>query len=454
MNSEEKSKTVGRTASIFRAGRSLLIARLVSILVQFAIVPLTLGYIGSNRFGLWMSLNAFVVFLQIADFGLGNSLISQVSRINAEKRWVEMARLLRDAYLILISLAILFALLVSIFIFTTDLRPLLGVGADISSDEFNNALAILSAITILLIPLNASQPVWLGLQKGGHNGVALAIGALINLVAVALVVYGDYGFLWLLVASLTGTVVAQSVSCTLLLRKISRELVGVRLEAPTLMNLKNIAHSGSSFFIIQLCGLMAYNSDVIIISYFLSANAVAEYSVTMRLFAIPSLLLGLMLTGMWPAFSDALALKDYTWIRRIFWKSLKLSLLLALIVSGILAALAEWIVSIWTKGVIVPGVELIIAMALWAVLTAFGGNISTLLNGVGRMRYQVWMTLLFSLVNVVLSIVLVRLVGISGPLWGSIISLSIYYGISLIYIRGIFRGKNSLSIDNISTGLT
>jgi O-antigen/teichoic acid export membrane protein len=401
-----------------------------------------------------MTLNALVVFLQIADFGLGNSLISQVSRINAEKRWVEMARLLRDAYFILIALAILFVVLVSLVIFTTDLRPLLGVGADISSDEFKYASAILASITILLIPLNASQPVWLGLQKGGHNGIALAIGALINLAAVAVAVYGDYGFLWLLVASLIGTVLAQSASCALLLVKISRQLVGIKLEAPTLLNLKKIARSGSSFFIIQLCGLMAYNSDVIIISHFLNSNAVAEYSVTMRLFAIPSLLLGLMLTGLWPAFSDALTLKDYTWIRRTFWKSLKLSLLLTLVVSGVLAALAEWIVSIWTKGVIVPGVELIVAMALWAVLTAFGGNISTLLNGVGRMRYQVWMTLFFSLVNVALSIGLVQFVGISGPLWGSIISLSAYYGISLVYIRGIFREKNSCSTSKVSSGFT
>jgi O-antigen/teichoic acid export membrane protein len=423
---------------------------MISILVQFAMVPLTLGYIGQSRFGLWMTLNSFVVFLQIADLGLGNALISEISRLNAEKKWKEMARLLRDTYMILIALASMFLVLVLLAIFVWDLMPLLGVAADIPSADFKYALAILASITILLIPLNACQPVWLGLQKGAYNGVALAIGALLNLVAVALVVYEDYGFLSLLVASLSGTVISQFASCVFLLRKVSYQLFGKKLEMPTLAGLRNLAQSGSSFFVIQVCGLMAYNSDVIIISHYLSANAVAEYSVTMRLFSIPSLLLGLMLTGMWPAFSDALALKDFSWIRQTFWKSLKLSILLALVVSGTLGISAAWIVFVWTKGVIVPGSALIVAMALWAVLTAFGGNISTLLNGVGRMRYQVWMTLLFTFVNVSLSIALVQYVGIAGPLWGSIISLSVYYGISLFYINRIFREKDALSAISVS----
>jgi O-antigen/teichoic acid export membrane protein len=422
--------------------------------VQFAIVPLTLGYLGQSRFGMWMTLNSVVVFLQIADLGLGSSLISQISRFNAEKRWTEMAHLLRDAYLLLITISTLSCAIVLMGIFFTDMRSLLGVAADISISEFRNSLAILASLAILLIPLNASQPVWLGLQKGVHNGVALATGALINLVSMVTVVYGNYGFHWLLVASLSGTVLAQSISCILMAKKISSQIVGVKIGLPKILSLKNIARTGLSFLIIQICALMAYNLDVIIISHFLTASAVAEYSVTMRLFSIPSLLLGLMLTGMWPAFSDALASKDYSWIRRSFWKSLKWSLLLAVVVSAILAALAEWIVSVWTKGVIVPGFDLIVAMALWAILTAFGGNISTLLNGLGRMRFQVWMTLLFSFINVSISVVLVQYVGIAGPLWGSIFTLCVYYTISLIYIRKIFKKEEVLFVGRVSSNCT
>ena len=42
-------------------------------------VPLTLGYLGPERFGLWMAISAVISMLGFADFGLGNGILNAIS---------------------------------------------------------------------------------------------------------------------------------------------------------------------------------------------------------------------------------------------------------------------------------------------------------------------------------------------------------------------------------------
>ena len=54
-------------------------ATLAAMLIS---VPLTLGYLGPERFGLWMTVAAVIAMLGFADFGLGNGILNAASHYN------------------------------------------------------------------------------------------------------------------------------------------------------------------------------------------------------------------------------------------------------------------------------------------------------------------------------------------------------------------------------------
>jgi len=54
-------------------------AKGIALFTTAVSVPLTLGYLGSERFGVWMTLSALIALLGFTDLGIGNSLLNSVA---------------------------------------------------------------------------------------------------------------------------------------------------------------------------------------------------------------------------------------------------------------------------------------------------------------------------------------------------------------------------------------
>ena len=50
-------------------------------------IPLTLGYLGADRFGLWMTIASLQAIFAFADFGLGNGVLNTVAEVAATSLW-------------------------------------------------------------------------------------------------------------------------------------------------------------------------------------------------------------------------------------------------------------------------------------------------------------------------------------------------------------------------------
>jgi O-antigen/teichoic acid export membrane protein len=64
---------------------------------------------------------------------------------------------------------------------------------------------------------------------------------------------------------------------------------------------------GMLFLVLQVAVAVAYSSDNIIVAQVLGAEAVTEYSVPMKLFSIPALVLAVLLIPLWPAYGESVA---------------------------------------------------------------------------------------------------------------------------------------------------
>src|ERR1700716_1769942 len=79
-----------------------LIARASSMLMTIVSVPLTLNYLGPERFGLWMTVTSVVSMLAFADFGIGSGLLTVVGEAAGRDDKVAIRRYVSSAFAILI----------------------------------------------------------------------------------------------------------------------------------------------------------------------------------------------------------------------------------------------------------------------------------------------------------------------------------------------------------------
>ena len=48
--------------------------RIVSVLINFLLVPLTLNYLNPTRYGIWLTLTSVINWVNVLDIGLGTGL--------------------------------------------------------------------------------------------------------------------------------------------------------------------------------------------------------------------------------------------------------------------------------------------------------------------------------------------------------------------------------------------
>ena len=90
---------------------------------------------------------------------------------------------------------------------------------------------------------------------------------------------------------------------------------------------------------------------------------------------------------------------------------------------------------------LVPPISLLIAFALWNVYSLALTQCSYLLNAASIVGPQIGMATAMALVNIPLSIELTRRIGLSGPLYGSLISHVLFAGIPTVFlVRRVLRG--------------
>ncbi len=74
--SSERDKRIALT------GVSSITAHVVSALLGLVSVPLTINYMGKEKFGLWMLISSLIVWIQLSDFGIINGLNNALAEAN------------------------------------------------------------------------------------------------------------------------------------------------------------------------------------------------------------------------------------------------------------------------------------------------------------------------------------------------------------------------------------
>jgi O-antigen/teichoic acid export membrane protein len=206
-------------------------------------------------------------------------------------------------------------------------------------------------------------------------------------------------------------------------------------------SLRLLLRASAAFFILQLCAVVSFNSDQLVVARVLGPLAVAEYAVPAKAFAILLAVSAATTTAMWPAFLEAVARHDLRWVRSETQRIVGLVGMGGLAFGVALVVIGPWALSTWVGGGYDPDRSLLAAFACWGLVYVVANVLGFILLSLGSLRWLVGLSVLNTIVNVGASIALTRRLGVSGAVWGSLLSYVVVMAIPLCLLvrRGIAR---------------
>jgi O-antigen/teichoic acid export membrane protein len=180
---------------------------------------------------------------------------------------------------------------------------------------------------------------------------------------------------------------------------------------------------GLLFFILQVAAGLAFATDNLMLAAVLGADSVPAYAVPARLFGCISLLVAILVQPLWPAYAEAAARGDFTWIRRAFKRSLLLALSVSIAASSLLYVLRDHVFQLWTQSTLAIDDRVVGMLAVWAVIDSCSIALAMLLNGLNVVRFQVAIALVLVVASFPARYFLLKTL---GP-WGLPLATSVVY---------------------------
>jgi Na+-driven multidrug efflux pump len=136
---------------------------------------------------------------------------------------------------------------------------------------------------------------------------------------------------------------------------------------------------------------------------------------------------GIIVAPLWSGYTDAYTKGDIHWIRKVILKLNVLMIPIIFIVS-LLVIFSKDIISVWVGPNIQFSRLLVILMAAYVVLSIWSNIYAYFLNGIGKIKIQMYSSIVAGLINIPISIFFIYFfdMGTSGVILGTIVSLSLF----------------------------
>ncbi len=419
--------------------------RALAIGLGLLLVPLTINYLDIEQYGIWMTLLSVMSWVVFFDIGLGHGLRNKLAEALAVND-IKLARTyVSTAYVAVTFIALtFFVILISILPFTPWSKVF--NTALISNVELMKVVFAVGFFFLFNFILSLCNQIFFACQKASLATVGQLLLNLFALIVILFLIQHTPGRLLYLAAGYGLSMVLSNLLLTYYVyRKHAEVFPSVRFI--DFRKIREIASLGVKFFIIQMAVLIIFATDNMIITQVLGPEYVTPYSVVFKLFSIIIMGHTILVTPLWSAYTEAYAKGDIQWIRNVL-KKLNVLMIPTMIAVLALVVFARDIINIWVG----PEIEfphlLVMLMGIYAIIAVWNNIYAYFVNGVGRIKPQMYSAILAGLINIPLSIYFATHLGmgISGVILGTVVSLSLFAVVGPIQTHFILkrtaRGRN------------
>lgn len=386
----------------------------LGIIISLMLVRLTINYVNEVQYGIWLSVSSVITWLSFFDFGITHGLRNRFAEAKAAKNLILAREYVSTSYF---AVALLFGALAAVLLVLNQLTnwpTLLNVSRKYAG-QLNAVFNVLIITFALQFILNIITTIVTADQRSAFAGFINTTGQVFVLAALGLLTLSSE-------PSLTKLALVYTIIPCLVyfIFTVWLFLTDYKAYRPTfrffkLSLIKNIMGLGSKFFLIQLSMIFVFQLTNIITIRILGAEYVTRYNVANKYFGILSMIMIIVITPFWSAFTDAYSQQDYSWMKGIFKKISKLWLFF-IPLSVLMLVMSPVVYRLWLGSSVDVPFSLSAWFAVYMLIFTRANLSMYLINGTGKVFIQMLIYVVFAVISVPLMVYFCRKFGLNGIL--------------------------------------
>lgn len=414
-----------------------LIIKGVSILVSFLLVPLTIGYVSKELYGVWLTISSVMTWISFMDLGFAQGLKNKLAEAIAQNDWERGRSLVSTTYFMLVLIFVPLCLILEFLVPYVDWCKLLNV-SQVYSNDIIKALYALTAFTCIQFIANAITSVVAAFQEVALSNTFSVIGNILALIAVFILTRTCPPSLTVLSIVMAAAPVLVLVLATIILFSGRYRSISPKISSISRYQIKDIFNLGYKFFISNIQVIIVYNATNVLISYVSSPVEVTSYNLAYRYLNVAMMLFGIIMGPLWPAYTDAYTKNDFEWMIKTR-KTMNRVLLLSIIGCILLVIVSKPFYDIWIGTNAEVPLSMTIFVALYVIVFCWNQLNVTLLAGMGKMKLETISAVIGMLAHIPFALLLGQFLGAYGVVLSMIIINLIYAIIYNIQVEKILN---------------
>lgn len=408
------------------------IAMAVGMVVPFFLTPFVVKSLGATAYGIWILAVSTVSYLGLLDLGLRSAVIRFVSKAEAQKRLEDATsaigaalwfRLLIAAGVAVLSIVLAFAF-PHLFKIPHDMQRAaqitvlfcaLGVGITLLSGVFGAVLAAINRFDVL-------------------SSIAM-MQTLARAIGVVLILRSGHGLESLAYWEFTIVLLSGLATCTVALKLFPP--CRVRVTRPEMKWLKIIWSYSFTTFIWIIAVQIIINTDNLVVGAFLSVGLVAFYSIGGSLVSYAGQVVSALATTFTPLASGLEASGKLEELRTLMLRGTQATLALSLPICLALLFRGKTFIGLWMgpKYSEISGtvLQILLISQFFSVISTTPGAI---MMAIGKHKPVAKCAVIEAVINLAISLVMVKTVGLYGIAWGTSVSNAVT---TMIFWPGYIR---------------
>ena len=389
----------------------------VNIAVGFFVYPFILHHLGDEASGLWTLIYSFTGYYGIFDFGIRSSLIRYVSKFRATGDKDELTRLINTSLFTYTCVGLFLLVPTTLGVFYVN--RVFQIPANFSYDA-RILFLMVGYATALGFPLGISGGILEGLQRFDLINWSNITATLLRAGLIIYVLRHGLGLLSVALITVSLPLISSAV-----LSVFAHQLLAISYGWKYVgwESLRQVASYGSVTFMIIVAFRLRFKTDAVIIGTFLSAAAITHFTIGARLVDYAAEVVSSMAQIFTPMSSHFHATGNYEQLRRIFVAGNRACAFIMFPMTVAFVVMGKSVIEAWVGPRYLSSYIILLIVLIPSTLYEAQSTSNRLLFGMSLHRSLAYVVLLEGIANVILSIVLVRRLGIVGDALGTAIPL-------------------------------
>lgn len=386
----------------------------LSLVVSLLALPAYIAYFPNQQvLGIWFSLLSILNWILVFDIGIGNGLRNHLVQALVDGNDEDAKRLISSAYVSIGVVSIIVMILGYVLIGQGNWNKILNI-----SDVFILNSTLITAIKIVYIGivvqffLKLILSILYAMQKPALSNFVSLMSQSLILVFVSMYRNSEPNQSLILLS----IVYTFTINIPLIIATLYVFLKPLRNSRPNLKYYsrnysKLILSLGYKFFWIQLTLLIINSSNEFLITQLFRPEEVVEYQIYNRIFSLFLMFFSILTVPIWSSVTQAYNEARLSWIKKMYSYLNYIALAISL-VCLLLVPIFQYIVNFWLgEEALLISQKSALVFAVFNVIMIFIYSVSSISNGLGKLRAQFIGNSFAAILKIPLSIFLANIIG-------------------------------------------